>query len=809
MVGHRWTGRVRREAAVLALVAAVVAGNGCTAHDDGVRIVTETLPDGVVGAPYGPAALEASFSGTTRSPEWSLRSDSGPLPDGLLLGTLSSVGVCLDGHICGTPSRPGTWSFIIDVVNGHSEDSKTLSITVHPAGGGTGTLHVTWTVEGGLDQCRDRTVKLMAGTVSTHPCTDGAASLELPTHTYPVTLTLLETNGEVSTFVQLGDAIITDGTTVEMSADFVDLFPGSAQVAWTVSGAAAATGCAASGIANIDMSFSDTGTFPLGTLVPCADGSHLFPVLAPRDFTMRAMPLRADGSCFRRADTTCVSVTAPASVRSAARTVVAFDVPAMVGSVAVRWTIDGVPPSAQVCASAGAASVRVSVVPVGGSPFATRTFACTDGTGSFDVPAGLDYQLDADVILTDGSSADRRNTVPFFVDYGAVVDAPVLPFVLAGGCPIEDLGAPLGAVVPGNTAYVAVGRVPLVLDGQGNPWIATLERDPTGFYFTFVRKWNGSDWEAVGPGIPYGSSGGFGGLAALILDAQGQPVVAAIHYPPGAPAAMQVVRFDGSVWQDLGLPITQPLGGASLARAPSGDIVVAWPGTFPTVPYYRLEIARYASGAWHTLADAPALQRQSVTVYDPSVAVTPLGEVVVAWFETGAVVGGPVHPTFVDKLMGTLVTPLGDELDPTPNAVYPYPSVAVDPGGTIYVAYAPTQPGQYSTGIQVTRWTGSSWQNVGDLVPGNEGDAYPPYNLTIHPLTHQPVVGAPYRYNGAQFAAGVWTFDGAAWNQLCRDLIDYTLEASVAVDAQGRYVIAGQVLTGVQTGVTIVRRVTP
>ncbi|HKA87824.1 MAG TPA: hypothetical protein VKE22_09175 [Haliangiales bacterium] len=57
--------------------------------------------------------------------------------------------------------------------------------------------------------------------------------------------------------------------------------------------------------------------------------------------------------------------------------------------------------------------------------------------------------------------------------------------------------------------------------------------------------------------------------------------------------------------------------------------------------------------------------------------------------------------------------------------------------------------------------------------------------------------------------AGVWTYDGASWQNVCYDLIDDALEISVAVDANGRYVVVGQKLTGVQTGTTIVRRVTP
>jgi Tol biopolymer transport system component len=68
-------------------------------------IATQTLPDGNVGRPYGPAALESI--GEKGTPAWSIV--SGDLPDGI---SFSPAGV-----LSGTPNSAGTFAFTVKVTD--------------------------------------------------------------------------------------------------------------------------------------------------------------------------------------------------------------------------------------------------------------------------------------------------------------------------------------------------------------------------------------------------------------------------------------------------------------------------------------------------------------------------------------------------------------------------------------------------------------------------------------------------------------------------------------------------------------------
>jgi len=269
---------------------------------------------------------------------------------------------------------------------------------------------------------------------------------------------------------------------------------------------------------------------------------------------------------------------------------------------------------------------------------------------------------------------------------------------------------------------------------------------------------------------------------------------------------MQAVRFDlgAGSWQDIGLPaIPTARGGVGLARSPSGDLVVAWPAFFTQKPSNLIELATDSATTWNV----EGVQRDSDSAsFDPSIAFTPAGDTILAWYEQ--TVGG-ANPTYVDGIVAGTKNPLGSAVDPVATDILPYPSVAVDSAGTIYLAYAPTQPGDATTGVRVVKWAGTDWQNIGDVLPVHGVTSYPPFNLVIHPLTQQPVVATPYLDNGGRSAAGVWTFTGTAWQQVCGPLIEDTITASVQIDGNGRYIVAGQPIAGVNNGTTVVRRLTP
>ncbi len=85
-----------------------------------VVIGTSSVPNGEVNAAYG-TALTAS--GGSASNHWTV--GAGQLPPGLALSA--------DGHISGTPTAAGTYSFTVAVADGTVASAKAFTVTIAPA----------------------------------------------------------------------------------------------------------------------------------------------------------------------------------------------------------------------------------------------------------------------------------------------------------------------------------------------------------------------------------------------------------------------------------------------------------------------------------------------------------------------------------------------------------------------------------------------------------------------------------------------------------------------------------------------------
>ena len=84
---------------------------------------------------------------------------------------------------------------------------------------------------------------------------------------------------------------------------------------------------------------------------------------------------------------------------------------------------------------------------------------------------------------------------------------------------------------------------------SASPWIAVLENSPGGTVAQ-VRRWSGSSWDAVGPGI-----GGLNPeeLPRLGIDSSDRPVVSYRMTDPGTGfIRVQVVRLDNEAWVPMG-----------------------------------------------------------------------------------------------------------------------------------------------------------------------------------------------------------------------------------------------------------------
>ncbi len=111
-------------AAILGLMALLAAGCGTTptptAQPEALKISDISLSAGKGGVSYYKKLEASGGSGTIT---WSVT--SGSLPDGMTL--VSSSGI-----INGTPREDGTFDITIEVSDGESQDSQTVSLKINP-----------------------------------------------------------------------------------------------------------------------------------------------------------------------------------------------------------------------------------------------------------------------------------------------------------------------------------------------------------------------------------------------------------------------------------------------------------------------------------------------------------------------------------------------------------------------------------------------------------------------------------------------------------------------------------------------------
>ncbi len=284
----------------------------------------------------------------------------------------------------------------------------------------------------------------------------------------------------------------------------------------------------------------------------------------------------------------------------------------------------------------------------------------------------------------------------------------------------EALGTPLDAVPGSNTP---ADHPALVIDGANRPiviWDEATGSAPEDPINPYARRWNGEAWESLPdfPAPPYPDSERPNPAAAL--DNAGNLYVLTEHFYGTAPTLLGYKLIPtGSDWQPLNtshsshqIAPTHP----AITAYGSGKLFIAYDVYLNDSDFTTRGIAVMTEQS-SQLGDGLLLNHGSKIAGDKAISVDGSGAPLIAWQEASpsdGITDGIIYAARWDgawQILGVSVS-----TNTTSNA---QPSLVIASDGSPVVAWSGYSPPE--RGIQVSRWTGGSWQSVGTPLSGASG----------------------------------------------------------------------------------------
>jgi hypothetical protein len=317
----------------------------------------------------------------------------------------------------------------------------------------------------------------------------------------------------------------------------------------------------------------------------------------------------------------------------------------------------------------------------------------------------------------------------------------------------------------------------LALDSDGNPWVAFRSEGR-------VMRFNGTAWQAVGD--PFGWQAAD---ISLALDVNDTPYVAFNSEDGGSDKclAATVMRFDGTVWQAVGEPVSEAGCYTSMALDSTGQPWVAYKDEYrdedngrmgkATVKRFNgvawVEAGNHAFSAGHVGPTRLVLDAQD----KPYVAYTDYNS------------GWKVNVMTLD---GETWHPVGSAAAISDGESYDV-SLALDPQGMPWVAFRDRS--DQSDKATVMSFDGAAWQAVGgarftagptsytSLALAADGTPYLAYVATVYDVAQN-----------TQYKATVVRFDGTSWQPVGPAGFSGSSAdddgTALALDAHGRLYVA-------------------
>jgi hypothetical protein len=344
----------------------------------------------------------------------------------------------------------------------------------------------------------------------------------------------------------------------------------------------------------------------------------------------------------------------------------------------------------------------------------------------------------------------------------------------------------LGGALNTTSNQRFLGRRSIAIDASGNPVVVwselkvlsaesgTLESD------SFVKKWTGQAWAALGGGLaihqnPYSNSQG----AEIALDSSGNPTV--VWEESGF---IYVKKYNGTGWDFVGSTFlnVKPNPSASspsLALDSSGNPTVAWDEYDGTSTH--VYVKKYNGTGWSLVGSTYLDVKPGEGAYSPSLALDSSGNPTVAWNEYGST----SRHVYVKKYNGnnwSLVgnTFLGVNIDIKTRS----PLLALDSSGNPTIAWSENQETIY-----VKKYNGSQWNFLNSTTLDQKAQLQ---SLALDPNGNPLVSYINISNDGVGIYVKRW--DGTTWKAMGTGLVDviysFPTAASLALDAAGNPTVA-------------------